>query len=527
MRVVFFGIGAEQLGVEGLSAVLRAAGHDVRLVFNPSLFDDRFQMHVPALARRFDREAAVIREAVALRPDVVAMSVLTSTYRAGVRMAEAVRAATGARVVFGGVHPSAVPEVVMAEPAVDAVCIGEGDEAFPALLARWAEASEAPVDNVWFKGADGRIVRGAQRGFFQDLDALPFPDKDLYAEHFDVGDPYMTLTGRGCPYRCTFCFNNFWATLPRRSGVSGGRYVRQRSVEHVIGELRAAKARWRLRMIDFEDDIFTVDKPWLQRFLDAYRREIRLPWMCLSHPKYVDEDIVRWMKEAGCVWVQIGIQSLDEAYKHRAMRRYESVGDVAWALDAFRAAGIGVRGDHIFGSPGEPADAQEVAREFYAAHPPGRISTYWMTWLPGVELTRQAVASGHLSPADHARLERGETPTFHDGGAVRDPAEVKRLARYDLLFRLLPGLPGPLRRRARAQWFAPLPVPALRALSLAGDIALGVAHRHPPHRQYAMHHLRHLARHVRRAHSERGSSTTTADRSGGTDPHVNAPKLRS
>lgn len=497
MRVVFLGIGAEQIGVELLSAVLKRAGHDVRLVFNPSLFDDRFQLRIPTLARRFDREAALVRDAIALAPDVVAMSVLSSTYQSGLAMATAIREGTGAKIIFGGVHPSAVPEVVIAEPAVDAVCVGEGDEAFPAMLAAWEAGNpEDPIANMWFKRTNGDIVRGPQAGFLQDLDSLPFADKALYADEFDVGDPYMTITGRGCPYRCTFCFNNFWAKLPQRSGVKAGRYVRQRSVAHVIGELSAAKKRWRLRFVDFEDDIFTVDKPWLKAFLEAYRAEIGVPWMCLSHPKYVDDDIVRWMKEAGCTWVQIGIQSLDEQYKHAKMRRYESVGDVAWALDAFRKAGIGVRGDHIFGGPGEPADSQEVARVFYVAHPPKRISTYWMTWLPGVEMTQQAVDAGVLTTEDVDRLNRGLAPTFHEFGAVRDPAEMRRFANYEALFRILPGLPTGLRERARAEWFNGVPLPALKAFSMAGDIALGFANRHPSHRQYAQHYVRQVIKHV-------------------------------
>ena len=498
MRVVFLGIGAAQIGVELLSALLRAEGHEVHLVFNPSLFDDRFQLKIPRLARMFDREAQLIAKAIALRPDVVAMSVLTSTYTSGLVMAGAIRAATGARVIFGGVHPSAVPDVVIAEDAIDAVCVGEGDHAFPAYLAALARGDDTtPIANLWFKRPDGAVIRGEQSGFLQDLDSLPFPDKDLYAREVDVGDPYMTITGRGCPYRCSFCFNNFWAKLPARSGAKAGRYVRQRSVEHVIGELRAAKQRWRVRCVDFEDDVFSVDKAWTQRFLEAYKQEIKLPWMCLTHPKYVDADIVRWMKEAGCTWVQIGIQSLDEQYKHAAMRRYETVGDVAWALDAFAKAGIGVRGDHIFGGPGEPAGAQEVARKFYVDHPPRRISTYWMTYLPGVEMTDKAVASGALSADDLARLERGLSPTFHDSaGAVTDPEELRRFANYEALFRLLPGIPTALRGRARAEWFEPVPLPALKALSMAGDIVLGFAQGHPNHRQYATHYVRQMVRHV-------------------------------
>src|SRR5690349_5600585 len=114
MRVVFLGIGAEQLGVELLSAVLKRDGHDVRLVYNPSLFDDRYQFRVPTLARLFKCDNAVIKEAVALQPDVIAVSALTSTYRWSLQAATAVKARTGAKVIFGGVHPSAVPETVIA-----------------------------------------------------------------------------------------------------------------------------------------------------------------------------------------------------------------------------------------------------------------------------------------------------------------------------------------------------------------------------------------------------------------------------
>ncbi len=500
MRVVFLGFAAEQIGVELLSAILKREGHEVHLVYNASLFDDRFQLRVPTLARLFDREEALVRRAVALKPDVVAMSVLTNTYQSGLQMARSIRDQTGARVIFGGVHPSAVPEVVIAEDAVDAVCIGEGDVAFPAYLRALSTGDDrTPIDNLWFKGPGGTPVRGVQSGFEQDLDALPFPDKELYAEEFDISNLYMTITGRGCPYRCTFCFNNFWAKLPQRSGTRAGRYVRQRSVDHVIAELKYAKQRWGIRYVDFEDDVFSVDKKWTRAFLQAYREEIRVPWMCLTHPKYVDQDIVDWMREADCRWVQVGIQSLDEHYKHKTMKRYEKVGDVAWAIDAFERAGIGVRGDHIFGAAGEPAESQEVARQFYAAHTPRRISTYWMTYLPGVEITTEALARGELTPEALAAIERGERADFHGHGAVTDAAELRVFANYEALFRMMPAVPARLRGKLKPEWFGRVPVPVLKALSTASDLGVGFAQRNPNHIQYGQYYLRQIRKHVEAA----------------------------
>jgi len=511
MRIVFIGFGAEQISVELLSALLKRDGHEVHLVYGASLFDDRFQMHVPWLARIFERDAAIISEVAALNPDVVAMSVLTNTYRWCVDIAGRVREQTGAKVIFGGVHPSAVPEVVIEESCVDAVCVGEGDRAFPEYLRALATDTLADaIPNLWWKRDDGSVVKGAQAGFEQDLDSLPFLDKTLYEDEINIRDLYMTITGRGCPYRCTFCFNNFWAKLPQRSGIKGGRYVRQRSVDNVIGELAAAKRRYGIRFIDFEDDVFTVDKKWIQQFLDRYKREIKVPWMCLTHPKYVDEDIVRWMKEAGCTWVQVGIQSVDEHYKHKTMKRYEKSGDVADTIDWFMKAGIGVKGDHIFGSTGESVAAQEAARKFYAAHTPARIGTFWMTYYPGVEITTEALTRGDITADDVALFERGHVPAYHEFGAVKDPAELRSLVNYEALFRIMPAMPQWLRERFRPEWLSAIPLTVLSPLSMAADVAVGFAQRNPDHLLYAQYYVTQMMRHSRRAIAGDRPATTLA-----------------
>ena len=79
MKVGFCYIGAEVLGIEFLSAILKQQGHDVRLFYDPSLFDDRAIFAVPVLHRLIDLRPEMIRDLVAWEPDVVAFSVLTNT----------------------------------------------------------------------------------------------------------------------------------------------------------------------------------------------------------------------------------------------------------------------------------------------------------------------------------------------------------------------------------------------------------------------------------------------------------------
>lgn len=480
MRVVFVALGQEQLGISLLSAVVRRAGHEAALAFTPALFNDRYYFDVPVLRDVFDRTARLIEEAVALKPDLLAFSALTPTYQWCLSIARAVKARTGCAVILGGVHPSAVPEVCLEDPsAVDYVCVGEGEHALVELLdqlARGVHRPARPIPNLWWKDEHGRTVSGPTAAFIQDLDALPAFDKQLWEDVLDPGAYYLTMSSRGCPYRCTFCFNNFFARLP---GKGGGKYVRQRSVEHMMDELRQAHARYRLRYVDFQDDIFTVDKEWVRAFTRAYAREIGAPFQCLVHPRFIDDDVAGWLKDAGCVHVQMGVQSADEEYKRKSLLRGERDDHLRDALRALRGAQLPVKLDHILGLPGEPRSAQELAREIYVEYPPRRIQTFWLTYVPGIDLTKQAVADGVLSQAELHAIERGNTRLFrhpHLESRDVDGDEADFFRRYDVLFRALPTLPAALRRRLRAEHLPKMSDGAANLLGFVLDVVNAAVH---------------------------------------------------
>jgi anaerobic magnesium-protoporphyrin IX monomethyl ester cyclase len=476
MRVVFVALGQEQLGISILSSVLRRAGHETALVFNPALFHDRYYFDVPVLRDVFDRTARVIDEAAALRPDLLAFSVLTPTYQWCLDVARRVKARVGCPVIFGGVHPSAVPEVCLENDAVDFVCVGEGEHAVVELceqLDRGRRRPAHPIANIWWKDGRGETVRGPNAAFVQDLDALPFWDKELWEDALDVGAYYLTMSSRGCPYRCTFCFNNFFARLP---GKGGGKYVRQRSVEHQMEELRRMHARYRLRYVEFTDDIFTVDKEWVRELTTAYKREISVPFQCLVHPRFIDRDVARWLKDAGCQHVQMGVQSVDEEYKRKTLLRMEKDDHLRRALVALRDAGLPAKLDHILGLPGEPRSAQEAARKLYVEFQPRRVQTFWLTYVPGIDLTKQALADGVLTQRDVDDIERGKSRVFRHPhlDARSDGADADFYQRYDMLFRVLPFLPHALRERLRAEHLPRLGEKAASAVGFVFDLANAV-----------------------------------------------------
>ena len=494
MRVTFVAVGYEQLAVSLLAGLARREGHQVGLAFSAALFADRYQLTVPWLARLVDDRRQLLDTIRRQEPDLLAFSAITNLYPWMVAVAsDAKRLLPKVKVVFGGCHASALPDACLAEPAIDFVCVGEGDRAFVDLLRGLANGGPTrAIANLGFHDQRGQLVRGPQHGFIANLDELPGFDKWLWEDYVRVGDHYLTMASRGCPYRCSFCCNDLLAHLPDEHS---GPYVRHRSVDHMLAELVAAKRRYRLRFVDFEDDIFTFDKAWLAEFLPRYRREVGRPFQCLTHARFIDAEIAGWLRDAGCEWIQMGVQSVDDDFKAKHLGRRESREQVCQAIDAINASGISLKVDHIFGLPGEPAGAQESARELYASHTPDRIDTFWATYFPGTRMVAEARARNQLDDEEVAAIERGELRSYHAGGNV-PAADLAHYRGYELLFGLLPLLPAPLRALIPASPLAATPARVAAALRIAVDLTNATRTRSNEHFAYAAHYLYHLGRHL-------------------------------
>jgi radical SAM superfamily enzyme YgiQ (UPF0313 family) len=495
MRITFVALGKEQLGISLLSAIAKREGHEVSMAFNPALFNDRSYLNMPSIARLFNDRRDVMTTIGIQRPDVLAFSPLTATYQWMLGVAEeAKKLLPHVKVIFGGVHTSAVPDRVLARPYVDYICVGEGDIAFPMILKAIERGDKnCLIPNTRYKSDDGRIILGAQTGFIQDLDALPVFDKTLWEEYISVGDSYITMTGRGCPYRCAYCFNSFFAKLPQGNR---GKYVRQRSVGHMMYELRQAKRRYKLCRIEFYDDVLTLDKRWLKEFLGCYRKEIGVPFRCFTHVQYVDEDIVRWLSGAGCFSTEMGVQTLDDEYKRKQINRHECLHDIERAIRLMQKYKICVKCDHMLALPGEDIKAQETALRFYAALPPGDIQTYWTNYLPGTELVRQGLAQGLINVEDVERINEGldcNILTISNRNVDKD--KIKAYYIYQIIFKLIPHVPRAVRHRLHFRIFAWLPVRACTAISFLVGIFIVLTKLDPL--DY-VHYLRYYFYHIRR-----------------------------
>jgi len=442
MRVAFVTSGLEHLGIEALSAYVKAHGHESALVYEPKPFSSNSGPDNAVLARLLEPTPEETASRVAAtRPDVIAFTSYTVTHRWSVEVARALKRLAPTPIVFGGPHVSGAPSHSIREPAIDAVVEGEGEGALLDLIG-CAEADRfgrTDVPNVWFKG-DGAPIRNPVRPLIQDLDTLPWADKTIFYDEMPTFErEYYVISRRGCPFRCSFCE---YSIFPEQ--YPGEKAVRRRSVEHVIGELRPWKARGRARKIFFWDAIFTLDVHWMREFATAYRREIGLPFECYTHPHAMSRDMARALADAGCTMVRVGVQTVNAD----TLAEMERKGDrerVRATVDHLREHGIPYSLDHILGLPGEGPEDQRAALRFYNDLRPGRIVQHWMTYFPGTTALARARDDGILTSEQVERILSGEqtegfeAPRLVGEGKHQEALdEIRRLA---IVFDILPLLP--------------------------------------------------------------------------------------
>jgi len=331
MRVVFVALAYGGLSISYLSAVLKKNEHEVFVLFDPMLFGDG-EMQMSLLSKIFSYKKILVEEILNLKPDLVAFSVVTDHYKYLSEIAKLIKNKKDIPILFGGIHPTSVPELVIENPFVDIVCVGEGEDAI-AELANSFDGSKFDTDikNLWFK-KEGKVIKNDVRPLIKNLDNLPFPDHDqFYSIFFGFRYGYGIIASRGCPFNCTYCNNNVYRN------VYGANYsLRRRSVDNVIHELKLAKKKYNPKFIRFHDEVFTSDKGWLKEFSYKYKRYIGLPLFCFVHPHTIDEGGVRLLKSAGCYEVQMGVQTFSDELNRDVLGRNTSIKKIAEVIRLFK-----------------------------------------------------------------------------------------------------------------------------------------------------------------------------------------------
>jgi len=242
------------LGVSYISAISRNAGHEV----------------TAAALNAKDLQETVHE----FSPDVIAFGCTTGFHRKYLDAVQNITKTFDATIVMGGAHPTFFPEVLEENDCLNFVIRGEADLAFLQLLeALEGRRALESVGNLRFS-KNNNVIQNPLLPLCDDLDSISFPDRKMLERYENKlnNKTVFIITGRGCPYDCSYCFNHALKKL--YTGL--GNHCRRRSVENVLTEIeQIQRDNPDLQMIIFQDDIFILDREWVLEFLQRVWKQDR------------------------------------------------------------------------------------------------------------------------------------------------------------------------------------------------------------------------------------------------------------
>jgi len=391
------------LGLAYLSSVLRKEGHEVLIYdadcnVSPSKMDfTRLEDSYPDYLKSLKDENHPILQEVShtisnFNPDIVGITVWTTFAASAFKIASLCKEYDrSVPVVMGGPHVSIkYDEVLKICPDVDFLIRGEGEETFLELVRmigeRWGNKN-ATFNNI--KGIsyrqNGEMVHNPQREFVKDLDAIPFPARDLLLnkDSYNSEDMGLLMTSRGCPYNCSYCATGIWK-----------RKVRYRSVDNIIKEIKFLIDAYGTKQFTFKDDSFTVNKKRVLELCDRLIKEkININWDCNTRVNLINEDLLSKMKKAGCNSIKVGIETGSEKIL-KLMRKGITFEQCRKSANLFRKVGIHWTGYFMMGLPSETKEEVYQTLKFMKELKPDFASFSVYEPFPGTELFEIGIKKG-------------------------------------------------------------------------------------------------------------------------------------
>ena len=371
------------VGLGYIGAVLKKAGFDVE-IYNQDMH------HHPEehLTRHLDKHHF----------DMVGLEIIGGyfQYKKLLSISEAVNNSKNRPFyVLGGHGPSPEPEYFLKKTGADAIVIGEGEETIVELAkALAAKRSINNLDGIAFMDG-GKPIVNQRRPLIEDLDSIPFPAYELFPMYFyrllrepcceNVDFVAPMISGRGCPFRCAFCYRMDEGFRPRRT-------------EGIVEEIKMLKTNYGITYISFNDELLISSIRRTTELCEAFiRAGLNIRWECNGRLNYAKPKILQLMKKAGCVFINYGIEALDDEVL-RKMNKCLTVEQIVRGIEATLKEEISPGFNIIFGNIGDNQKTLQKGVDFLLKYDDGaQLRTIRpVTPYPGSPLYYHALKTGLL-----------------------------------------------------------------------------------------------------------------------------------
>lgn len=374
------------LGLMYLSAVIRNAGHDVRIL-----------------------DFAGGRQHCIPEADVYGFSTYTATYWRTLEKKNKIQSAyPSAKFICGGTHASALPKLC-SKDGWDCVVVGEGEQAVQQLV------KGNKLSKVFYSA---RL----------NIDLLPFPDyTDIDVSSYDRmldGMPLLSmLTSRGCPYRCNFCGSIMW---------NRARKVRFRNPADIALEINYLGRKFRTTHFRFVDDLFAISAARVRRITQALC-SLDIVYRCTARCNTLSAEMAEMLKDSGCVQVDLGVESGSEVVLNY-MNKKQTPSDILRAIKAVKDTGMRVRIYLIVGFPGETWGTIDDTCDLMLEAMPDEMLIYAPIPFPGTPLYEHPEDFGitwmEQDFSKYVHITKNKGAGYVISHKTADASEIKAMREY-------------------------------------------------------------------------------------------------
>ena len=374
-------------GLAYITAVLLKEGYEVEIYSQ-----DKFRYPDAHLTEYLDKN----------KFDVVGLSIIAGyyQYKKLLKISNAINNSKNRPFyILGGHGPSPEPKFFLNKTKADAAVIGEGELTIIELLDALANRkSLANVNGIAFREGD-KVVVNKRRPLIKDIDSIPMPAYELFPVDYyrllrmphclNTDFSLPVLSGRGCTFKCNFCYR-----------LDDG--FRPRNGEAVVEEIELLKKNYGITSVVFSDELLMSSIERTVSLCESFiRTNLNIRWSCNGRLNYAKPEVLKLMKEAGCVFINYGIESMDNQVL-KNMKKGLTSELIIKGIEATLAAGISPGFNVIFGNIGDNKETLNKGVEFLLKYDDGaQMRTIRpVTPYPGSPLYYYAIENGLLKDCE-------------------------------------------------------------------------------------------------------------------------------